>query len=327
MESSSLGIIRTPNRANSEGPVPPPRNSMEDADSSITRKRPRLDSGDRAYRSMSADGKPSAELGAEPGKLLPSSQAGDQTQNSGNNLRDISSQPSDATPTKVTINVREPALAISASQLASRDSHASSLEDSRVPSNPSQGSSLRITGSPPQILTEMPSSPPQSPEIEVAELEDIDGHNGPTVWMAHESTTNFEDIQSALLQEFPFVEQYNNSLIHTIAAISGAMSAGIRNAAHMIYGHGLMVLKGLWVMVILSKILPCGLMTTCSKQNLLHHSGLICLPKRGNFGRNCQPSSMNLYEERGSHAFCTLMTYTRNMTDIWVLVANLTITS
>src|SRR6266702_2284878 len=34
---------------------PPRRDSMEDADSTLTRKRPRLDSGSRATRSMSAD--------------------------------------------------------------------------------------------------------------------------------------------------------------------------------------------------------------------------------------------------------------------------------
>jgi hypothetical protein len=64
--------------------------------------------------------------------------------------------------------------------------------------------------SPPQA--EAPGSSPgtQSPEIEVAELEDMEGYNGPTVWRSNEHTFAFEDLEAALLEDFPMTDDYTN---------------------------------------------------------------------------------------------------------------------
>ena len=209
MESSSLGLPRTPDRATSEGPSPPPRNSMEDEDSSVTRKRPRLDSGDRAYRSMSADGVLSTAPNPQPGKLLP-----DSTDEDEQNLSDddspgtASTHTLNGTPSKVTINVRDPNLTGSPPQPCARNSPDIAMDGQLGPSLPH--SIIDVSSSPPMITT-VSSSPPRSPEIEVAELEDIDGHTGPTVWRASDGNLSADELQSNLLEEFPLVHQYRNA--------------------------------------------------------------------------------------------------------------------
>ncbi|MCJ1245998.1 hypothetical protein MMC30_003202 [Trapelia coarctata] len=208
MESSSLGLPRTPDRAAFKGPSPPPRNSMEDADSSVTRKRPRLDSGDRAYRSMSADGALSTPPNAEPGKLLPHSNDEDQHSLSDESPGTASTHTLNGTPSKVTINVRDPNQTGSPPHPSAHDLPDQAVDSQRESSPPH--SIINVSSSPP-VITTVSSSPPCSPEIEVAELEDIDGHTGPTVWRASNGNMSAEELQTQLLDEFPLVNQYRNA--------------------------------------------------------------------------------------------------------------------
>jgi len=224
MEPSSLGLPRTPNRATSEGPSPPPRNSMEDADSSVTRKRPRLDSGDRAYRSMSADGVLSTPPKAELRKLLPHPTDGDQQNLSDESPGTASTHTLNGTPSKVTINVRDPILTGSPPRPHAHDSPDIALDD-RPGSSPSH-SIINVSSSPPVITTV--SSPPCSPEIEVAELEDIDGHTGPTVWRASDGNISAEELQNRLLDDFPLVTHRRNAY-EAIGLLIGHTNNGMSN--------------------------------------------------------------------------------------------------
>ena len=225
MESSSLGIPRTPNRAASEGPSPPPRNSMEDADSSVTRKRPRLDSGERAYRSMSADGSLSTPSRAGPGALLPHSDDSDRQQVVDQASHVVPAHTLHGTPSKVTINVRDSILTSSPINAASPRTPFPQDVASEVHSPSTRSQTLAQSSPSPPMITTISSSPPRSPEIEIAELEDIDGHSGPTVWRTSDSIMSIEELQSTLMDEFPLAEHYN-SVLQAVAFLSNQMLHG-----------------------------------------------------------------------------------------------------
>ena len=224
MESSSLGLPRTPDRATSEGPSPPPRNSMEDADSSVTRKRPRLDSGDRAYRSMSADRLLPSHPGSDPGELLPAQDGQGQSYENESFLHVTSSTHQlHGTPSKVTINVRDPVAQTSAPQptASGMELPQNTTSDNAQPNSPTQ-TFHDVPSTPPQVVT-VSSSPMRSPEIEVAELEDIDGHNGPTVWRKSEESINYDELQASLLEEFPLAD-HCRTLGHALQQLSQYMT-------------------------------------------------------------------------------------------------------
>ena len=75
------------------------------------------------------------------------------------------------------------------------------------------------------MITTISSSPPRSPEIEIAELEDIDGHSGPTIWRTSDSIMSIEELQNNLLEEFPLAEHYNN-ILQAVAYLSNQMLHG-----------------------------------------------------------------------------------------------------
>ena len=220
MESSSLGPDHTPKRATSEGPNPPPRNSMEDADSSVTRKRPRLDSGDRVYRSMSADRLVSSHPESDPGMLLP---AQDSRAQHGENEKlpdDVSStHPIIGTPSKVTINVRDPVLRSSPPEPMGLETEVSQAKTPRQDQTHFPAKPIKNVQSKSPRAVSISSSPARSPEIEVAELEDMDGHSGPTVWRDSEDSIGFDDLQISLLDEFPMADRHTNLVqaVHRIA--------------------------------------------------------------------------------------------------------------
>jgi len=199
---------------------------MEDADSSVTRKRPRLDSGDRAYRSMSAEGALSTPPNAEPGKLLPRSNDEDQLSVSDESPGTASTHTLNGTPSKVTINVRDPISMGSPPQPGAHDLPDLAVDGQRE-SSPSH-SIINVSSSPP-VITTVSSSPPCSPEIEVAELEDIDGHTGPTVWRASHGNMSAEELQTHLLDEFPLVKQYRNAF-QAVGVLVNHTNSGMSNA-------------------------------------------------------------------------------------------------
>ena len=218
-----MEVPRTPNRATSEGPSAPTRNSMEDADSSVTRKRPRLDSGDRSYRSMSADGVLPASTASELGEFLPTAGEDGRDQGHPPSSGDNPSKHSlNGTPSKVTINVRDKLSQTSPSRPSMATTGSSQSDD--LPQS-SQAASSNITSTPPRAIS-LSSSPARSPEIEVAEIEDMDDDPRHTKWKPMVSLTNVEDLQISLLDSFPGADKFPEHR-QAIAYLAQALEKGI----------------------------------------------------------------------------------------------------
>lgn len=198
MESISIGLPHTPTRATSAGPSPPRRNLMEDADSSVKRKRPRLDSGERTRRSMSADPLTSAASSFEPsftprrGETLAAAAR-----------ENAVSTPIDRTPSKVTINVRDPVQNGPPLVPVTNGAHVSILSDRDEPFGSNQTeSTVRIKSQSSDVIS-VASTPTRSPEIEVAEVEDINEEPGQTKWRPLINVMG-KDLQESLLKKFPY---------------------------------------------------------------------------------------------------------------------------
>lgn len=217
MEPSSLNSPRTPPpRAASEGPTPPPRNSMEDADSSVKRKRPRLDSGETAYRSMSAEPSSTVPASSELGQLPASSDDPAQDYDPIVQLTNASTQTPGGTPSKVTINVREPHSPYQPSTKEPMLEHMPSKEPQTFQQG-AKSDSGSADGEPMLINQDAaPSSPSPvgSPEIEVAEPEDMGGPVGPTVW--HKPgmpIEKYEQQLQRLMVNFPFIRATSSTAV------------------------------------------------------------------------------------------------------------------
>lgn len=220
MESVTIGSPFTPNRATSAGHSPPRRSSMEDADSSVTRKRPRLDSGDRAVRSMSADRVTAIPRSSEH-TTVPAVANKDKALN--HDMNEKAAAPFyDRTASKVTINVRDPAQNGLSSITVANGAHVpiTADKDEKPASNQ--------TSIPGKVETEQPdiisvaSTPTRSPEIEVAEVEDINQEPGETKWRSLTHVMDGKDVQDALLSKFPYIEG-NRDLRNTVLLISQAL--------------------------------------------------------------------------------------------------------
>jgi hypothetical protein len=180
---------------------------MADADHSVKRKRPRLDSGERAHRSMSADPSLPALSSSELTKL----QLHSNPASSDAAQPDLASlKPQIGTPSKVTLNLRDPALAVSPTLPPAADDGgmaASSSQHSPTPTHPpaipEDRSSSPVPAAAAAAAAASP-SPMGSPQIEIAEPEDIDGHDGPTVWMRPEDNFDLETFQNHEFSLFPF---------------------------------------------------------------------------------------------------------------------------
>ena len=214
MESVLLGPPRTPSRATSAGPSPSQRSSMEDADSSVTRKRPRLDSGDRAYRSMSAE---ALRAIAEPGHSTPSKGELGHIHRSPSQEPDYLSPPN-RTPSKVTINVRDP------TRNGRGDDVQPQTNTLDLPQTADRFVERGPDSDPPNAIS-ISSSPTQSPEIEVAEVEDMDEDTGDTKWRPLVSVVGGEGSHEALLDSFPFALE-SNTLMEALTFIAQAFEKG-----------------------------------------------------------------------------------------------------
>ena len=220
MEIVSLGAPSTPARASSTRPSPPRRFLMDDSDSSLTRKRPRLDSGDRSYRSMSAD-----ELANNPSRNTlrhsPSTPARYVSTTQGETDRDALPSVS-GTPSKVTINVRDPPpnnslpLPTGSSEVADVIQEKSELPKSNRIEDPNE-----VDAASPDVIS-VSSSASRSPEIEVAEIEDMSEDPGETRWRSLGEAT---EIQRTLLQRFPFAASTHHPR-QAIDAINMAFDKG-----------------------------------------------------------------------------------------------------
>lgn len=172
---------------------------MEDADSSVTRKRPRLDSGERTRRSMSADPLTSAAAISEPsftprrGETLPAAAR-----------ENVASVPIDRTPSKVTINVRDSVQSGPALVPVTNGTHVSESSERGEPLNSAQMEpTVRIKPQSSDVVS-VASTPTRSPEIEVAEVEDINEEPGQTRWRPLTNVMDGKDLQDALIKKFPY---------------------------------------------------------------------------------------------------------------------------
>ena len=203
---------------------------MEATDASGTRKRPRLDSGARAYRSMSAD-----RLGATPTDsglakaptTPPPPPTSSQLSEAAGGLPTMSLTPSK----EVTINVRGSHTIASPTQTSAQIGGTPSLRGGgggdHVPSSSNDPSS-KVDSSPSNVIS-VTSSPPRSPEIEVAEIEDMNDESGETRWKPLISATSLmdaKDIQHSVLEDFPYLGERGRNLRKTVAALAQTFEKG-----------------------------------------------------------------------------------------------------
>lgn len=202
---------------------------MEDTDASGTRKRPRLDSGDRFYRSMSAD-----RLGATPTDpelakdptTPPRAHISSHLSETAGGLPSMSLTPSK----EVTINVREPSTITSPTQISAQIGGTPSLRGGgggdHVPSSSNDPSS-KLDSSPSNVISV--TSSPCSPEIEVAEIEDMNDESGETRWKPLISATSLmdaKDIQQSVLEDFPYLGERSRNLRKTVAVLAQTFEKG-----------------------------------------------------------------------------------------------------
>lgn len=200
---------------------------MEDADSSVTRKRPRLDSGERTRRSMSADPLTSAASTFEPsftprrGETLPAAAR-----------ENAVPTPIDRTPSKVTINVRDPVQSGSAFVPVTNGAHVSVSSERGQPLNPNQMEpTVRIKPQSSDVVSVV-STPTRSPEIEVAEVEDINEEPGQTKWRPLTNVMDGKDVQENLMKKFPYAGGARD-VRETLRLLAGAIEKRKRSTTYI----------------------------------------------------------------------------------------------
>ena len=186
-------------------PNPLLRNSLADADASAQRKRPRLDSGERALRDLSAD-IAAATSAVTLESATESSNTGPLTSASHSPFAgEGGKEPLLATPGRMTVSVRD---------APSRSSPTPPGSPSRRGDSPSSEARISPAATAPALEAgareDVPdfdasssSSPVDSPDIEVAELEDLAGPTGPTVWTRVSGVDRPAIMHNALLHTFP----------------------------------------------------------------------------------------------------------------------------
>lgn len=208
----------TPTRARSLGPQSQPRDPMEDNGSLSTRKRPRLDSGSRSYRSMSADQARSTSVDRDRAASPPTppKETAADPRLAANVQAPVSHILS---PSKLPINLRDSSTSMSGVALSTPTKE--TFSETQLPGADLPLSSMR-GGDGPALQTESP-SPTRSPEIEVAEIEDMDGEIMETRWrpLGGVGLLEARNTQNELLMEFPYIESANNNLVKTVGIIGG----------------------------------------------------------------------------------------------------------
>lgn len=130
------------------------------------------------------------------------------------------SSPIDRMPSKVTINVRDPIQNATFSQMGvnGTDEPAPADKDKMPPSS-QVNSPSRIEPRSPDIVS-VDFSPTRSPEIEVADIEDMNDEPGETKWRPLASLIiQAKDTQGALLEAFPYAVP-NRDLRQTVLLVS-----------------------------------------------------------------------------------------------------------
>ncbi|KAI9737096.1 MAG: hypothetical protein M1834_000686 [Cirrosporium novae-zelandiae] len=207
MASASIDLpctpTLTPARAASEEPSRLHRDSMEDLNSTSQRKRPRLDSGERAHRSMSADipiySSPSSHTENNDESSRPA-------QNNTSKEEELQAPPLNRTSSKVTINTK--------SQPFNHDTETptTNMMEAQEDVQPQdmiedkiiEGAEIDVSPQEVNSAISISSSPGMSPEIEVAEVEDMDQDPGETRWRSLGSTI---EGKAHIMDRFPFINR------------------------------------------------------------------------------------------------------------------------
>ncbi|KAL4978597.1 hypothetical protein BDW66DRAFT_16203 [Aspergillus desertorum] len=160
MAAAPLESSSTPPGARSTDTTRPPGDLMEEIDPQSTRKRPRLDSGSGACESLPAPDEASAPFP----ETVPDAPAKADQETA------VPNRPA----SRMTINMKSPTTA---------DERPFAPEDTAT-EEPDAGAvaSARTSGRQPSNVVSLSSSPAQSPEIEVAPLEDMDQDPNTTDW-------------------------------------------------------------------------------------------------------------------------------------------------
>lgn len=188
---------RTPPSSPLSAPSQPQEHSMEDRDPQGTRKRPRLDSGSRVSESLSIEGT----------SLTPAAPASDMDV-----TPDPDVNPAPTTSNKMTINVKSP--------VPDMDPQPSPPPPAQPPGTDTQPQSLEpdAPSADPNVIS-ISSSPDQSPEIEVAELEDMDQDPNTSSWRPLEEALRDQappevvqvDEMVSLIDSFPKVREKSSA--------------------------------------------------------------------------------------------------------------------
>lgn len=122
-------------------------------------------------------------------------------------------------PSKVTINVRDPIQNASSSQMGVNGTNAPApVDKDKMPPASQVTSSSRIESGSPDVVS-VDFSPTRSPEIEVADIEDMNDEPGETKWRPLTSLIEAKDTQGALLEAFPYAVP-NRELRQTVLLVS-----------------------------------------------------------------------------------------------------------
>ncbi|KAL8805357.1 MAG: hypothetical protein Q9200_005460 [Gallowayella weberi] len=177
---------------------------MEDSDASLTRKRPRLDSGSRSYRSLSADRlvPPHSANALNTERATPPVETPIIPVTSGEQVNPTV----EGTSSKMTINVRDPALQppplMPTTPICQSLTHHDSDMDELA--NLSEPELHKSHDEPISTHVSPPPSSPGSPEIEVAEVEDISQEPGHTKWRTLGSVSDPVRTRSEMWAIFPY---------------------------------------------------------------------------------------------------------------------------
>ncbi|KAG2411729.1 hypothetical protein HFD88_009285 [Aspergillus terreus] len=192
MAAAPLESSSTPPDAISIESTRPSGDSMEDIDPQSTRKRPRLDSGSGALETLSTDD-PSRSRTSEPTPDAPAMTDKEEPQ-----------LPSSSRPaSRVTINMKSPPTETPASGLEDPSDHPTATLPAASPDE---------SGARPSNAISVSSSRTQSPEIEVAELEDMDQDPGTSNWRSLGEALRDPEVvqlheQQSLIDTFPRLRQ------------------------------------------------------------------------------------------------------------------------
>ncbi|KAI9894791.1 MAG: hypothetical protein M1814_000010 [Vezdaea aestivalis] len=191
-------------RQASSEPPNPRRDSTEDADSLQRRKRPRLDSEGAARRSKSVDRFVSTEAPRPASNASNASSATIPSDDVAPKLTPPEQRTVSRAASMVTINVRQP------NPAASLHDDSSATASSTPPADPAMSSPPRLidapaeasSSSPAPPIALIPSSPSQSPEIEIAEVEEMDQNDGGGNWRSLVTADVGHDLED-IIAEFP----------------------------------------------------------------------------------------------------------------------------